>query len=285
MDGFRDRMSGRYDRNQDRGDRYERPRRSSEELSIDQIADAVDKSNRSQMEVIADFFDDAKADRLESERAIIDALSNRPMPSPRREGADSAQGEEIAAIINDNKALIGRIEKIATQNGEAIDANGAMIEKILASLRENTGLLNQVFRGVQDSGRGTKPQTVSMNDPEAIKEVMRLVSENRAILGQMAEGANVKTDETLPADPAGASTSETVQKQLSDLTEHVHMENVKCYRNVQAAMGEQNAELVKSVDKKMSGMKGLLIAALALSALNLAGIAALIGAAAYMGLI
>ena len=95
MDGFRERLGGRYDRSGMRGsgyermpsddrfesDRYERsPRRGAPEISAEAISEAVNeavtKANQEQLDVIADFFDEAKADRMESERAIIDALSH-----------------------------------------------------------------------------------------------------------------------------------------------------------------------------------------------------------------
>ena len=96
MDGFRERLGGRYDRSMARGagydrmssderydgDRYERgPRRGapegiSQEAVSEAVNEAITKSNREQLDVIADFFDEAKADRMESERAIIDALSH-----------------------------------------------------------------------------------------------------------------------------------------------------------------------------------------------------------------
>ena len=48
----------------------------SQEAVTEAVTEAVGKSNREQLDVIADFFDEAKADRMESERAIIDALSH-----------------------------------------------------------------------------------------------------------------------------------------------------------------------------------------------------------------
>ena len=95
MDGFRERLSGRYDRSgmrssgydrmqgEDRyeSDRFERASRRSEGLSQEAVSeavnDAITRANREQLGVIADFFDEAKADRMESERAIIDALSKQ----------------------------------------------------------------------------------------------------------------------------------------------------------------------------------------------------------------
>ncbi len=95
MDGFRERLGARYDRSMARGagydrsgddrydgDRFERsPRRGapegiSQEAISEVINEAISKSNREQLDIIADFFDEAKADRMESERAIIDALSH-----------------------------------------------------------------------------------------------------------------------------------------------------------------------------------------------------------------
>ena len=142
MDGFRERLSGRYDRSGMRGtgydrmpsddryenDRFERaPRRGmgdglSQETISETVSEAVAKSNREQLDVIADFFDEAKADRMESERAIIDALShslNDAVSSSAPAAPVAPAPAQTAApfvVDEQNTETRARIERIVGQN-------------------------------------------------------------------------------------------------------------------------------------------------------------------------
>ena len=62
-------------------------------------------------------------------------------------------------------------------------------------------------------------------------------------------------------------------EQLQDLEEHVHKENVKCYRNVQASVMEQAELQMEQTRTSVGPVKGMLITSLIL---NVATIALLI---------
>lgn len=283
MDGFRERLGGRYDRSDrgdrsdrseraggrsDRGDRYDRASeerysddrydrssRRSEGVSIDAISDAVDKSNRDQLGVIADMFDDARADRLESEKAIIDALSNK-----LSQGGGSVREVAPAPVATqpavDSEAL-GRIESLIGRNAESIIEGRAVSERNAASLRVNTELLNELKAGIAEVLKTQGVQTDADSASDEKEEILGALSDNRTLLNMLRQeivngfaNAGANEEET----PEGALTAEVIDKYYKDMEEHVHKECVKCYRNVQSALTEQNAEFEKKVTKSLSGI-------------------------------
>lgn len=85
MDGFRERINGKFehsDKSVSRGSRYERSagnrtQKKRDDISINDIVNAIEKSNRNQLEKITGLFNDAKVDRLESERSILKKISEK----------------------------------------------------------------------------------------------------------------------------------------------------------------------------------------------------------------
>ena len=182
MDGFRERLSGRYDRSgmrsggYDRGsseerfenDRYDRGSRRgssdgiSQEALNEAINEAITKANQEQLDVIADFFDEAKADRMESERAIIDAFSHglneavaagaakaapEPAPAPAPEPAPVTP---IAVVDEQNAETLSRIERIAGQNAETLNESSEILERNVESLRSNAEVLNEIRDSISE---------------------------------------------------------------------------------------------------------------------------------------
>lgn len=170
MDGFRERLGGRYDRSGMRGsgyergsedrydnDRYERAPRRGAEISQEAINEAVNeaitKANHEQLDVIADFFDEAKADRMESERAIIDALShsmNEAVAANRKDDGSApapAPAEPmapIAVVDEQNAETLARIERIVGQNAESLNESSEMLERNVDSLRTSSEILGEI---------------------------------------------------------------------------------------------------------------------------------------------
>lgn len=309
MDGFRERLSGRYDRSGMRGsgyermpgedryenDRYERAPRRGETVSQEAINEAVNeaitKANREQLDVIADFFDEAKADRMESERAIIDALSHNiseaaaaskqeaPVPAPAP--VEKQNVAPIAVVDEQNAETLARIERIAGQNAEALNESSEVLERNVASLRSNAELLGEIRGKVEEiaeiSRRTPAPapmQDLTVDFSSEKDEIIGAVGDNRAILNMIRQDVlngfarNAESEEgeekivPLSAEDAG--------NYYKELEEHVHKECVKCYRNVQSALTEQGAEANKEVLKSVSGMRIMVLLALIFSILGFA---------------
>ncbi|MBO4267132.1 MAG: hypothetical protein J5910_08085 [Lachnospiraceae bacterium] len=304
MDGFRERLGGRYDRSGMRGSGYERqapedryesdrfertPRRNAPEgVSRDEINESVNeaitKSNREQLNVIADFFDEAKADRMESERAIIDAIShsiNDASAAPsRREPA-----APIAVVDEANAETLARIERIAGQNAEVLSESNEMLVRNVESLRSNAEVLNElknssselsdrITRSLQELSANQAPQmqdlTVDFSNEK--NEIIGAIGDNRAILNMIRQDVlngfakNSEEEEEGTPTPFTAEDAEKLYKELED---HVHKECVKCYRNVQSALAEQNTEESNGLSKSVSGLRIMVLVTLILNVVSL----------------
>ena len=323
MDGFRERLAGRYDRSTARGagfdrssddryegDRYERaPRRGGSDVTQEAINEAINeaitKSNREQLDVIADFFDEAKADRMESERAIIDALSHSMSDAASEETKRVAASEPvtpIAVVDEQNAETLARIERIAGQNAEAINESSEMLERNVDSLRSNTELLNEiknvvdtlalssdevknsslelresVNRSLQEiSSRAATPmQDITVDFTSEKDEIIGAVGDNRAILNMIRQDvlngfAKTAQDEEEPEEKIIPLSADDADKYYKELEDHVHKECVKCYRNVQSALTEQNTEANNSVNKSVSGLRIMVLVSLLLNIITVA---------------
>ena len=325
MDGFRERLGGRYDRSMARGagydrmssderydgDRYERgPRRGvpegiSQEAVNEAVNEAITKSNREQLDVIADFFDEAKADRMESERAIIDALTHsmsEQASNNTRQAAVSEPMTPIAVVDEQNAETLARIERIAGQNAEALNESSEMLERNVDSLRSNTELLNEirnVVNGLVSSSEEVKNSSSELRDSirqsmqemstrsaapmqeltvdftSEKDEIIGAVGDNRAILNMIRQDvlngfAKTAQEEDEGGEKPAPLSAEDAEKYYKELEEHVHKECVKCYRNVQSALTEQNAEANNGVTKSVSGLRIMVLVSLLLNIVTVA---------------
>ncbi len=315
MDDFRERLGGRFDRsgmrgsgydrmNQEEryeGDRYERsPRRGggdgiSQEAINEAVTEAVTKSNREQLDVIADFFDEAKADRMESERAIIDALSHSmnevsanaraaaPAPAP----APVAPPTPIAVVDEQNAETLSRIERIAGQNAEALNESNEMLERNVDSLRSNSEVLNEIKNSIgglvssteemkrEISANAAAPsplQDLTVDFTGEKNEILGAVGDNRAILNMIRQDvlngfARSQSEEEDPEDKVIPLSADDASRYYKELEDHVHKECVKCYRNVQSALTEANAEANTGLEKSIAGTRIMVLVSLILNGL------------------
>lgn len=244
MDGFRDRLNGRYDRTEkyDRGverersdyDRYDRPersRRSSSDMDSS-IGEVIDRSNRSQLEAIADLFDEARDDRLESEKVIVRAVD------------DNAQmlSDIAKALKNMQGGNMGAVAPVPTQSRE---------EEFFDSPSVDPSAKDEILRVVGDN-----KQLLTL-----IRQDVITIAQNQSQDGQAALSE--------PADMPDFLLASAADQYYKDMEEHVHKENVKCYKNIQAAITEQNGESVKEFTKSLSGIKIISILSLVFSAMTL----------------
>ena len=321
MDGFRERLSGRYDRSGMRGsgydrmqgedryesDRFERaPRRGAEGISQEAVSEAVNdvitKANRDQLNVIADFFDEAKADRMESERAIIDALSKQPAQAA---APTTAPATPIAVVDEANAETLARIERIVGQNAESLNENSEILTRNVDNLRSNSEMLNEIRNAVgslpelresvsrslaEIGNRAAAPipmQDLTVDFTSEKDEIIGAVGDNRAILNMIRQdvlnGFAKKESDDESEEKIVPLSAEDAGNYYRELEEHVHKECVKCYRNVQSALTEQAAEANGGLEKSVSGMRIMVLLSLIFSILGFgAGVVTLLS---HMGII
>jgi predicted transcriptional regulator len=259
------------------GDRYERaPRRGAEsnispEVISETVSEAIAKSNREQLGIIADFFDEAKADRMESERAIIDALShNKNDEAPAAKVAVPVADAAPIVVDEQNAETLARIERIAGQNAEALNESNEMLERSVNSLRSNTEILNELRNAMGSiaSSEQMRQQNPGADFSGIRDEIITAVGDNRAILNMIRQDVlngfakNAEEDQEEKIIPLSAEEADKYYKELED---HVHKECVKCYRNVQQALTEQNAEANTGITKSVAGMRIMVLITLLFS--------------------
>ena len=376
MDGFRDRLSGRYDRAdrsnsrddryddryedtryddsryedsryEDSGyddryeDRYERGRslgrstdRTSEDrfdrssrretISIDAINNAIDSSNRDQLEVIMDMIDEVKADGRANGKAVIEsvsgkleALSQQVAAKKEEPAKEEAAAVPVAAADDQTQETLSRIERMTSQNAETISEGSEMLERSVNSLRSNSELLNDIKLSVDAlkeasdniassnqamqqnlqqslidtvnsnqqnilaavSSQQAAPVSYEDNRNEVSEEILNAVGDNRTLLNMIRQDIITRFEKSEGDESANGEegeakesylTAETAGKYYKDLEEHVHKECVKCYRNVQSALSDQNTEALAKTEKSVAGVHTLAVISIALNVVTIA---------------
>ncbi|NLG04923.1 MAG: hypothetical protein GX567_13990 [Clostridia bacterium] len=177
----------------------------------------------------------------------------------RRKVMSESKLEAISSLIkeNDSKQL-ECIVSLMDQEGEERELAKELILQQIASLNgpiQNIEVnLNQSVKSIDSNMQGiasaVQGMELRLNDIDVILEQMR-------------------TEESFEPEEAQEAIGET---QLTDLEDHIHKENVKCYRNVQACVMEQSALQMEQTRNSSKPLKGMMIAILLLNIANLAAI-------------
>ena len=311
MDGFRDRNN----RGMDRGsyDRYSRrgsygAAAPSAGVSADEIAQLLDESNGKQLDVINDLFEDARDDRLESEKQILNAIDDLIAVVNSRETvvADDSVDEEIVEpednALEVNNALSEEILKTVTQNSDMLAQFAE--EQLPMLIRGNSSILNQIRESLAEqdesirrlSDEVSRGATSPMEMPTSSagnEEVLNAATTNNALLNALRSDvagiqAEIRSqaermsayadDDNSPLDNEDVLTKAKAEEWYKSLDETIHADCVKVYRNVQKLMEEQNTSSGDDVKKGIGGLKVLAIFNLVLLVLNLvATIARILG--------
>ncbi|MCI6978503.1 MAG: hypothetical protein SPE25_07105 [Lachnospiraceae bacterium] len=303
MDGFRDRLNRGT---QERGtyDRYERTSRrgmysqgSQSGPSIDEIAQLVDESNGKQLEVINDFFEDAKDDRFESEKQILAAIDELIETVNREEAKED--DDSRYEVRNEDDGLYTELKASSEEILRTVNSNSDLLqqfaeEQLPMLIRGNSSILNQIrealsdqedmIKKISDEIERTSENNVGVNTSNGNEEVLNVASTNNALLnalrsdvaGIQAEIRNTtdrlskKADEeNSPLDDEDVLTKSKAEDMYKKLDETIHNDCVKVYRNVQKLMEEQNAGADDSIKKSIGGLRLLSIINLILLLLNL----------------
>lgn len=206
----------------------------------------------------------------------------------------SYENEENEDDSASYKESLSRIERIVAQNAEALDQDSEMLERNVSSLRENAESINSIKSNIdlilntqkrietkvleQSSNRyDEEPKSVKSVDDEAKNDILTALSDNRSLLNMIRldiinlTSKDRDEDKVSKAPVVDTLSSEAAKELFKELEETVHKENVKCYRNVQAAFTEANeANKPKTEEKKSEPVNVLLVCTLVASVLDLA---------------
>ena len=240
MDNIRDRFASRDRMGSDRGgrDRYDRMDRADRGDMGERGGrrSASYDSDGVQIDEIAEIIEQSNSKQLEVFADCIDDVKDEVFASEK---------EIMKALeqISDGAGRNQHVNEVPAAPQVAIDP--AMKEEILAAVFSNTNLLNSIR------------ETLEKKDekPEA----------------PQAEAPTEGTEEE-PKDPLKVALAEF----YNNMEDHVHKENVKCYRNVQAALTEQGTQIVDQNKKSLGFLKVFAIVNLVLTVVNIALLACFI---------
>lgn len=161
---------------------------------------------------------------------------------------------------------------------EMIKANSAADAAELQRTKNQLAKYEELLRELREVGR---------LNAESAKQVRDLTAEGVAKLedtqkvSQLIDEAIAKIQEMQKTEMDLAVLEEkleemqsSIQPMLDQLSEHVHKENVKVYRNVQAVVVDETAKMADDLGKSMKSLSGKLTAVLTISIVALLASAA-----------
>lgn len=180
-------------------------------------------------------------DRLYSKLSIGTGQQYSSNMEPRRRENGENKVEQLMNLMreNDSKQLECIAAMFNQESEEHEHASQALVQSV-QEMRHSLQSVNVTVQGMEASLR-------SISD--TIQQMQTEQSYEQPVAGGIA------------------------MEQLQDLEEHVHKENVKCYRNVQASVMEQAELQMEQTRTSVGPVKGMLITSLIL---NVATIALLI---------
>ncbi|MCR5421953.1 MAG: hypothetical protein K6E98_13220 [Lachnospiraceae bacterium] len=199
----------------------------------------------------------------------------------RRMNQTSISAEQIKDLVTDSNE--NQLDVIQDLFYDARVDREASDKEILRAVDNNSKLLNKNFRllnDMKDDLDSEEKIDIRSLSEENKDEILKAVFSNSDILKQVLENTEIltllkqelieKKAEEEKEKEENIFDKETAEKAFIDLEDHVHKENVKCYRNIQTAIAEQDAVTYGKVSMELRRIKGMVIAALVFSVADIA---------------
>lgn len=259
MDGFKNRLSGRYDRSdkssnregryERSGDsRYDRLTKRADSITIEAISDVIEKSNRTQLGLISNLI---KENRIYAPKATASDADNK-----------DAKETGVAVRSTRDSEILERLERMAGQTCESMNENEEVIQKSYEILRAQTDML---------IGMGGNIDSVckAVSSTENEEKLLEVVEGNRTLLNIIRQELH-SSDEEVGEGVSVPLDSKMAEKKFDALTDHVHIQCVKTFRNVQANLNDQTSEIVKQLKASNHNLLVFSIGSLCLNLVTLA---------------
>ena len=197
--------------------------------------------------------------------------TEREYSERRRMMGNSVSAEQIKEAINDsNDSQLDAIQDMFYDERVDRDAAG---KEILRAVDSNAKLLNKNYRLLNDI-----KDDIDLSDFDELKtmseenkdEILKAVFSNKEILALLKqELIDNKVEENREWEEKLFDKA-TAEKAFIDLEDHVHKENVKCYKNVQAVLEETDEKAFGRIKKGFNTVKALVTVSLLFGIANLA---------------
>ena len=234
MDGFRDRFGSRYDRN------------SGRSTTSSSSRSGMDRGDRGSVDRDFDYGNGARND-YQPQDDYGSGSRRSSQSSMGGGGMDGRQLDIIRDYFDEAKDDSKEILHVVGNNSKMLDRS----LDILGELKDKADRPGDA-RAVDFSAPIASFEELSKKNKD---EIIGAIAGNADLLNLLKEEiqknaeaiANVQTADTSEKDTAD---KEELEKYFADLTDHVHKENVKCYRNVAGALEEQE----KKTEEKLGGL-------------------------------
>lgn len=181
-------------------------------------------------------------DRLYSKLSTGSGQQYISHTEPRRRENGDNKVEQLINVMHEN-------------DSKQIECIAAMFDQ---ESQEHEQSKQEIQRAIQNTGMSTQ---------EILKSVQTMgtvVQNLDAVLNNIADAVQqLQTEQSFEQEQQ--SVASISADQLQDLEEHVHKENVKCYRNVQASVMEQAELQMEQTRNSVGPVKGMLLASLILN--------------------
>lgn len=236
------------------------------ENSLGKLEDAVFKAGTSSVKEEQGFSkSEENAIRVEENLVKIteNALKSEQVLSRMVENAVKTEDTlgRIEGGLGKTDQALSRIENASERAEQAIGRigeNAVKTEDVLGRMEENTTRTQQVLGKVTENAAKSE---------ENMTKVEELLAEGIAKIEAMQVQGGSQNTEDLQA--LLSELKQVQAEQFEQLSDHVHKENVKVYRNVQAAVVEENGKQNDAIAKPVNALAGKLGAILGISAVAL----------------
>lgn len=146
-------------------------------------------------------------------------------------------------------------------------------KEILRAVDSNAKLLNKNYRllsDIRDDLDSEEKFDFKSLSEENKEEILEAVFSNNDILKLLKEELIDKRAEEVKAEEENIFDKAAAEKAFIDMEDHVHKEAIKCYRNVQEVIVEQDAQTFGKLNKGLNILKALIAVTLAFGIANLA---------------
>ena len=249
---------------------------------MDTFIDKLAQKRNAQEMILANMTAEAaKMEQMQNQMAAYDEL----MQEIRQVNLKTA--ENLVEVQDTLKEYVAKLESIQTDSSrETNSSREADTQQILAQLRElsaessrNEAALTQLKNLLEDAGKETETQQTLTQIKELLEDTGK-ETETQQTLTQIKElledtGKETETQQTLiqikelledsgsneETVQALAQTREVLDEKFRQSDDFLHKENVKVYRNVQAAVVEElnkQTEELKKSQKENRGSKAVL---------------------------
>lgn len=189
----------------------------------------------------------------------------------RRTVSNPASIEQIKDAVTDcNEKQLDVIQDFLYDERANRDSSD---KEILRAVDSNSKLLNKNYRLLSDirddldSEEKFDYKSLSETNKE---EILEAVFSNNDILKLLKEELIDKKEEEEKEKEDNLFDKAAAEKAFIDMEDHVHKEAVKCYRNVQEAIVEQDAQTFGKLNRGMNILKALIAVTLVFGIANLA---------------